>query len=325
MSRPFKLLIAMVAASVAACGGGQRPPPSPAAAPPAASETQRPPATLVVEPASDPNELLLARFAALTDAMCACKDVACAEGVIAELTATDDPGTQPTKPQIARAAQLAEQMAECHKALIVADAPPPGPGDGDGALAMNIVRAPDASDLDAYLAGVKGKGTLTATIETNRGTFHCALHERETPMTVANFIGLATGQKPWIDRDGVVQHGRRFYDGLAFHRVIPGFMIQGGDPLGSGAGGPGYQFADELVASLGHDQGGVLSMANSGPASNGSQFFITEQATPWLDGRHTIFGRCQERALVKKLTALAGPRDRPKKPITIKRVTFSRR
>ncbi len=329
MSRPCMLMIAMVAASLAACGGGK-------AAPPAAAPVSAPVAAPIPaeEPAGDEVDAVIGRLAEFGDALCACTDVACAEGVMAEMSAMPSLKKQhgkPTEPQMQRAFEIAVRMTECQKALLAADAPPPpDPGaapttEGEGALAMNIVRAPHASDLDAYLAGVKGKGTLTATIATNRGTFHCALHERETPMTVANFVGLATGQKPWLDRDGVVQHGRPFYDGLGFHRVIPGFMIQGGDPLGTGTGGPGYKFADELVAGLGHDQGGVLSMAHSGPASNGSQFFITEKATPWLDGRHTVFGRCKERALVKTLTALAGPRDRPKKPITIKRVTFSRR
>jgi cyclophilin family peptidyl-prolyl cis-trans isomerase len=142
---------------------------------------------------------------------------------------------------------------------------------------------------------------------------------------VANFVGLATGQKPWLDSSGAVQTGRPFYDGLGFHRVIPDFMIQGGDPSGNGTGGPGYQFENEIVATLRHDGPGVLSMANAGPGTNGSQFFITEKAAPWLDGRHTIFGRCKEGALVKKITALAGAGDRPSKPVTIKKITFARK
>ena len=117
---------------------------------------------------------------------------------------------------------------------------------------------------------------LQAHIVTGRGTIHLQLFAEQTPMTVANFVNLAL---------------RKFYDGLTFHRVIPDFMIQGGCPEGSGRGGPGYRFEDEIVSSLKHDRPGVLSMANAGPGTNGSQFFITHVATPWLDGKHTVFGR----------------------------------
>ena len=214
---------------------------------------------------------------------------------------------------------------------------PPAPGGSVGSAAtpgaavtppaggLDSVRPPVAADLAEYLKNVKGKGTLTATIETNLGTFHCALYEKEAPMTVANFVGLATGQKPWVDPNGgQVQKGKPFFDGLGFHRVIPDFMIQGGDPLGRGVGGPGYQFANEIDPSLHHDGPGILSMANRGPGTNGSQFFITEKATPWLDGKHTIFGKCKEGDLVKKMTALSGPGDRPSQPITMTKVTISR-
>ncbi len=115
-----------------------------------------------------------------------------------------------------------------------------------------------------------------ATITTNRGDIRIELHEDKTPKTVANFVKLAN--------DG-------FYDGLKFHRVIDDFMIQGGCPQGTGTGGPGYKFEDEFHPDLKHDGPGVLSMANSGPNSNGSQFFITHVATPWLDGKHSVFGR----------------------------------
>ena len=116
---------------------------------------------------------------------------------------------------------------------------------------------------------------LTADIKTNRGTIHLKLFADKTPMTVANFANLAQ---------------RGYYDGLTFHRVIPDFMIQGGCPNGDGRGGPGYKFGDEFVAGLKHDRPGILSMANAGPGTNGSQFFITHGPTPWLDGKHTVFG-----------------------------------
>ncbi|RAP59253.1 peptidylprolyl isomerase [Oleiagrimonas sp. MCCC 1A03011] len=117
--------------------------------------------------------------------------------------------------------------------------------------------------------------SITATFHTSRGPIRIRLHDDETPLTTANFVNLAK---------------RGFYDGLSFHRVIPDFMIQGGCPEGSGRGGPGYRFEDEFDASLRHDKPGVLSMANAGPGTNGSQFFITHGATPWLDGKHSVFG-----------------------------------
>lgn len=116
---------------------------------------------------------------------------------------------------------------------------------------------------------------LTATINTSRGPIRLRLHDDKTPLTVASFVNLAQ---------------RGYYDGLGFHRVIPDFMIQGGCPHGSGTGGPGYKFEDEFVAGLKHDRPGILSMANAGPRTNGSQFFITHIATPWLDGKHSVFG-----------------------------------
>lgn len=116
---------------------------------------------------------------------------------------------------------------------------------------------------------------LTAAIKTSRGTINLNLFADKTPMTVANFVNLAQ---------------RGYYDGLTFHRVIPNFMVQGGCPHGSGTGGPGYKFGDEIVAELKHNKPGILSMANAGPGTNGSQFFITHIATPWLDGKHTVFG-----------------------------------
>jgi len=116
---------------------------------------------------------------------------------------------------------------------------------------------------------------LTAIIQTSRGTIRVRLNPEQTPVTVASFVNLAS---------------RGFYDGRTFHRVIPDFMIQGGCPRGTGTGGPGYTFEDECVPELKHDRPGVLSMANAGPRTNGSQFFITHVPTPWLDGKHTVFG-----------------------------------
>jgi FKBP-type peptidyl-prolyl cis-trans isomerase len=130
------------------------------------------------------------------------------------------------------------------------------------------------------------KDGIYAAIHTQKGILTLQLHYKQTPATVGNFIGLAEGTLA----NEVKSNGTPYYDGLNFHRVIPDFMIQGGCPQGSGVGGPGYQFDDEIDPSLRHDKAGVLSMANAGPGTNGSQFFITHVPTPWLDGKHTVFG-----------------------------------
>jgi peptidyl-prolyl cis-trans isomerase A (cyclophilin A) len=152
------------------------------------------------------------------------------------------------------------------------------------------------------------------------------LFEKEAPNTVANFIGLAEGTKEFSDPRSGQKVKKPFFDGLTFHRVIPNFMIQGGCPLGTGTGGPGYRFADEFNASLRHDKTGKLSMANSGPNTNGSQFFVTVAATPWLDGKHTVFGEVVEgEDVALKISEL--PRDagdRPRTPVTLNKVRIER-
>ncbi|MCX5745576.1 MAG: peptidylprolyl isomerase [Proteobacteria bacterium] len=193
-------------------------------------------------------------------------------------------------------------------------------------LDSDAVRPPTKDDLAGYLAKVPGTGNkLMALIETSMGSFHCQLYPDKTPMTVANFVGLATGQKPWTNpKTNTTEKGVPFFDGLIFHRVIPTFMIQGGDPLGRGMGGPGYNFDDEFVSDL-TMKPGVLAMANAGPGTNGSQFFITEGSPEHLNGHHTIFGQCAEVDLVTKIEAVPkGPGDRPVDPVTITHVTFTK-
>lgn len=167
-----------------------------------------------------------------------------------------------------------------------------------------------------------------AIFHTTAGDLTCELFPKQAPKTVANFIGLATGTKEWTNPDTrKKQQGVPLYNGTIFHRVIPNFMIQGGDPLGNGQGGPGYSFEDEFSPDLKFDVPGRLAMANSGPATNGSQFFITEVPTPHLDGRHTIFGQCTPESveLVKQIARKAtDPRDnRPYDPVKINSIDFT--
>ncbi len=165
-----------------------------------------------------------------------------------------------------------------------------------------------------------------AVLETSQGSIVCRLFEKEAPNTVANFIGLAEGSKEFHDPRTGQKVKRPFYHGLSFHRVIPGFMIQGGCPLGNGTGDPGYKFADEFHSSLRHDHPGRLSMANAGPNTNGSQFFVTVAATPWLDNHHTIFGEVIEgQDVAVKISQVARDRnDRPHEPVVIRKVRIER-
>ena len=163
---------------------------------------------------------------------------------------------------------------------------------------------------------------VTATFETSLGSFVAKLFADECPITVGNFVGLATGEMPWKDKSGKEMKGTPLYDNTVFHRVIKGFMIQGGDPEGTGRGGPGYRFGDEIVKSLRHSKPGILSMANAGPNTNGSQFFVIEAPTPHLDGKHAVFGEVvQGFEVVQKIAHTAvDAGDRPKTPVVVNKI-----
>jgi peptidyl-prolyl cis-trans isomerase A (cyclophilin A) len=169
---------------------------------------------------------------------------------------------------------------------------------------------------------------LYAHFTTSEGNFTVRLFDAETPNTVANFTGLADGSKEWTDPRTGRNVKTPYFNGTVFHRVIDGFMIQGGDPLGQGTGGPGFTFADEFHPKLRHSKAGILSMANRGPNTNGGQFFITLAATPWLDDKHSVFGEVVEGMdVVTKIgnTATSKPGDRPVKPITVESVTIEKK
>jgi peptidyl-prolyl cis-trans isomerase A (cyclophilin A) len=165
-----------------------------------------------------------------------------------------------------------------------------------------------------------------AHFDTTEGSFVIRLFDKEAPNTVANFVGLAEGTKEWRDPATGQKKKAPYYDGIIFHRIIDGFMIQGGDPLGQGTGGPGYTFADEFHPSRRHDKAGVLSMANAGPNTNGSQFFITLAPTPHLDNRHSVFGEVVSGLdVVKRIGRVAtGRQDRPVTPVVMNKVTIER-
>jgi peptidyl-prolyl cis-trans isomerase A (cyclophilin A) len=202
--------------------------------------------------------------------------------------------------------------------------PPPTPAaaaapsdKGGDPLKGNYTLADATKDL-------KGSGAIVAKLETSKGTLQCKLYDDKAPLTVANFIGLATGKRPWRDPKSGEWVTKPAYDGTTFHRIIKGFMIQGGDPKGNGSGEPGYVIKDEIWSGAKHDRAGLLCMANRGPNTNGAQFFITDDAAPHLDNGYTIFGECAPVEVVHDIanTPVAG--ERPAQPVTIKTVTISR-
>ncbi|WP_304608593.1 peptidylprolyl isomerase [Hyalangium versicolor] len=184
---------------------------------------------------------------------------------------------------------------------------------------------PPAAELTGLQKDAMDGKDLWATFETSEGTIVVKLFSKDAPKTVANFVGLASGQKEWKDPATLQTIKRPLYDGTVFHRVIPNFMIQGGDPLGKGIGGPGYSFEDEFQSGRTFEKPGILAMANRGPATNGSQFFITVAPTPWLNNRHTIFGETVKGYdVVEKISKVpTAAANAPKTPVVVKKVTIS--
>jgi peptidyl-prolyl cis-trans isomerase A (cyclophilin A) len=204
------------------------------------------------------------------------------------------------------------------------------------ALPKRLVKQPSSPDplagkfeLSAATAGLEGKGALSALIRTGEGDLRCKLFDDKAPLTVANFVGLARGLRPYWDARDAAWVKRPLFDGTTFHRTIADFMIQGGDHLGDGTGEVGYNLPDELAPGMSHDRAGLLCMANRGPNTNGGQFFITDAATPHLTQMrtYTIFGECAPVEVVHKIARGARKNafsERPENPVVIKKVTITR-
>lgn len=201
--------------------------------------------------------------------------------------------------------------------------PPPAPAVQTAPQSAQTL--PDAPGTPAPVIVPTGP---TAVFDTTMGRMTCKLFQRQAPLAVANFIELAEGKRDWTDPVTLQKvHGKPFYNGTTFHRVIPDFMIQGGDPRGDGTGDPGFYFADEVDPDLGFDVPGRLAMANSGPNTNGSQFFITESPQPQLTGKHTIFGQCDAHSVLVEETIARVQRnanDKPLTPVVINKVIIVR-
>ena len=199
--------------------------------------------------------------------------------------------------------------------------PPPAPQAPGAPPAQELPDSPSAEAAPA----VEPTGP-TAVLDTSMGRITCRLFDKQAPQTVANFVGLAGGTKDWTDpATREKEHGKPLYDGTTFHRVIPGFMAQGGDPLGTGMGDPGYYIQDEIDPSLMFNVPGRLAMANSGPNTDGSQFFVTEEILPDLNGHYTIFGQCDPSSVlvVKTITRVErDAHDKPLSPVLLKKVTI---
>lgn len=230
-------------------------------------------------------------------------------------------------------------LAQSPQASSPSQTTPPASTESATPAAAPPAQTPPASDLPDAPGGATAAAPAvvptgpTAVIDTSMGRLTCKLYDKQAPITVANFVGLAEGTKDWTDPKTLKKvHGQPFYNGTTFHRVIPEFMIQGGDRMGDGTGDPGYFFQDEIDPSLTFDQPGRLAMANAGPGptgggTNGSQFFITETPQSQLNGKHTIFGQCDAHSVLLVASIARVPRDsndKPLTPVVINRVTIVR-
>lgn len=200
---------------------------------------------------------------------------------------------------------------------------PPG---SSGSATGQSGALPDEPGTTAHVEAALAPTGPTAVFDTTMGRMTCGLYSKEAPQTVANFIGLATGSKEWTDPGTHKKmHGKSLYEGTTFHRVIPGFMIQGGDPIGTGSGDPGYYFNDEVTPDLNFDVAGRLAMANAGPNTNGSQFFITVSPQPSLDQHYSLFGQCDPASVLVAESITQVPRngrDKPLEPVYLNKVTI---
>ncbi len=236
--------------------------------------------------------------------------------------------TQAPKPQTTAPLTTASATSASASATTVAEpAQAPGPNVKARPTA-SVAPAPDDPikgqfPLADATKGLAGKGKLSAVIDTDQGSLTCELFDDKAPITVANFVGLARGLRPWKDPNGKWVK-KPAYDNTTFLRIIKGFMIQGGDPKGTGTGEPGYVIPDEIWEGAVHDRPGLLCMANRGPNTNGQQFFITDASAPHLDNNYTIFGECSPVDVVHKIAAIQTRGDRPDNAPKIKKVTIKR-
>jgi peptidyl-prolyl cis-trans isomerase A (cyclophilin A) len=254
-------------------------------------------------------------------------------GVAALISACNSAPKEPAPPPPAKPTATATAADPVTPESSAAPQPttPPAFASGSPSAAAAVPTVPVSPDdplkgvftLADATQGLNGKGALSASIDTDLGKLECKLFDDKAPLTVANFIGLARGARPWKDPEGKWAK-KPAYNGTVFHRVIKGFMIQGGDPSGTGAGEPGYVVPDEIWPGGVHDRAGLLCMANRGKNTNGAQFFITDAAAPHLDRGYTIFGECGPEEMVHKLASVDVQGERPKTPPKIKSVTIKR-
>lgn len=239
-------------------------------------------------------------------------------GALLALPACEQPVPPEPEPREVRGANSATKPAE---------KPAPQGASGTRPVAKVPVSPDDPLQgkftLEDALEGLPGEGKLVALIKTSLGSLSCELYEDKAPITVANFVGLARGLRPFKGASGQWEK-KPGYDGTTFHRIIKGFMIQGGDPKGTGAGEPGYVIPDEIWPGAAHDERGLLCMANRGPNTNGMQFFILDGAAPHLDGGYTIFGKCSPPETIDKIASVKTRGDRAVDPPRIERVTIER-